>query len=294
MKLLVITQTVDKSDPVLGFMHRWLEEFGKNFEKVTVITLEKGEYNLPEIPVYSLGKEEGKSRLTYLLRFYKYIWQLRKDYDAVFVHMNQEYILLAGDIWRFMGKKVYLWRNHGEGSLLTRLSVFLSNKVFYTSPSSYTARFPKSYKMPVGIDTNFFKPDPHVRRIPDSVLFLGRISPIKKVLEFIDWVKTTPYSATIAGPILPKDKEYGEIVKHRVLDSKVRYIGPVTQSEALRLYQTHEIYVNKTEAGSFDKTIFEALACGCKLIVDNLDAQNINIEEHSLARLMERLKEEIR
>ncbi len=308
MKILIITQKVDRQDPVLGFMHRWVEELAKNFEKVTVICLEKGEYDLPGVKVLSLGKENFQFsifnfqsifeklifKLIFIFRFYKYIWEERNNYDAVFVHMNQEYVLLAGDLWRLMGKRVYLWRNHGEGSWLTNIAVLLSYKVFYTSPGSYTAKFKKAVKMPVGIDTDFFKPDPNVERIPGSVLFLGRISPVKKVLEFIDWLESTDYSATIAGPIPDRDKEYGEAVQHRVLhNEKIKYMGPVNQEEALKLYQSHEIYVNKTPAGSFDKTIFEALACGMKLRVDNPDAQNIRIEEHSLKKLMERLRREM-
>ncbi len=291
MRLLIITQKIDKSDPILGFFHRWLEEFAKNFEKITVICLEKGEFNLPSIKVLSLDKEKLKA----LWNFYKYIWQERRNYDAVFVHMNQEYVLLAGDLWRLWGKKVYLWRNHAKGNLLTRLAVLLSHKVFYTSPQSFTAKFKKSVQMPVGIDTDFFKPGPSVQRIQNSVLFLGRISPVKKVLEFIDWVEGTEYQTTIAGPILDKDKEYGKIVQSRTLHSrgKIKYVGSVNQEQALKLYQSHEIYVNKTPAGSFDKTIFEAAACGMKLIVDNPDAKNINVAEHSLKRLMEKLKEEM-
>ena len=298
MKLLILTQKVDKNDPVLGFFHRWIEEFAKNFEKVTVIALGVGEYNLPGIEVHSLGKERNGqhpmlAKIRYIWRVYKFIWQERSNYDAVFVHMNEEYVLLAGDIWRLLGKRIYLWRNHAKGNWLTRLAVLLSHKVFYTSPQSFTARFSKAVKMPVGIDTDFFKPDLSVVRIPNSALFLGRISPVKKVLEFIDWAIEKGYSGTIAGPILEKDKDYGEAVQYRVLDSKIKYIGPVNQEEVRNLYQTHEIYANFTPAGSFDKTIIEATACGCKLMVDNPDAKNINIKDHSLQALMDKMKAEL-
>ena len=47
MKLLIITQKVNKIDPILGFFHGWIIEFAKHFESITVICLEKGEYNLP-------------------------------------------------------------------------------------------------------------------------------------------------------------------------------------------------------------------------------------------------------
>ncbi|MBI1974286.1 MAG: hypothetical protein HYS51_00270 [Candidatus Zambryskibacteria bacterium] len=293
MRLLIITQKVDKNDPILGFFHRWLEEFVKNFEKVTVICLEKGEYNLPSnIKVLSLGKERKASKLGYILNFYKYIWSERKNYDAVFIHMNQEYVLLGWKFWKLWGKKIYLWRNHAKGNLWTRFAVLVSNKVFYTSPSSYTARFKKSVQMPVGIDTDFFKPDSSVVRIPNAVLFLGRISPVKKVLEFIDWVKENGCQATIAGPILPTDKEYGEQVKLN-LNDKIKFLGPVTQEEARRLYQSHEIYANFTPIGSFDKTIFEAHACGAKLFVKNPDVKNLNLEAYSLKVLMDKLKKEL-
>lgn len=296
MKVLVITQKVAKNDPILGFFHRWLEEFAKRYEFVTVIGLSLGDYDLPaNVKVLSLRKgtmiyHSIFNRFIYAWRFYKYIWQERNNYDAVFVHMNQEYALLGWKFWKLWGKKIYLWRNHAKGNFLTRLAVLFSDKVFYTSPSSFAAKFKKAVQMPVGIDTDFFKPNSSVSvmRMPNSVLFLGRISPVKKVLEFIYWVKSTPYVATIAGPILEEDKKYGEEVKKHLTD-KIKYIGPVDQNGALKLYQTHEIYANFTPAGSMDKTIIEAAACGMKLEVRNPDLKDFKVKDHSLKLLMDKL-----
>ncbi len=296
MKLLILTQKIDKNDPVLGFFHKWLEEFAKNFESIIVICLERGEYNLPaNVQVLSLGKEVSVSKFTYIKNFYKYVWQKRAQYSHIFVHMNQEYVILGWKIWKLLGKKIYLWRNHAKGNLLTRLAVLVSNKVFYTSPKSFTAQFKKAVQMPVGIDLDFFKPGPNISRTPNSILFLGRISPVKKVLEFIDWVEKESFDhITIAGPILFEDREYGEKVKERIRNNpKINLRGPMTQEEARELYQSHETYANFTPAGSMDKTIFEALACGMRLEVRNPDALHINIEEHNLKSLMSRLKQEI-
>ena len=306
MKLLVLTQKVDRKDPVLGFFHRWLEELSTRFEAITVICLGKGEYELPaNIRVFSLGKERGSSKLSRLLRFYALAWRERRSYDAVFVHMNQEYVLLMGDIWRLMGKSVYLWRNHAYGNALTRVAVSMVRKVFYTSPSSYTARFSNAVQMPVGIDTDFFSPEPSVARKPHSFLFLGRIGPVKRVLEFVEWFNTLggEATATIAGDALPKDREYEDEVKRRASD-RVSFVGPVDQRGARDLYRRHETYVNKTLAGSFDKTIFEAAACECKLALDNADLKELEamsgpeardyvVKNHSLGLLVERLKAEI-
>ncbi len=255
--------------------------------------------------ILSLGKEEGRGRLMYLLRFYRFIWKERKNYDKVFVHMNQEYVLLGWKMWKLLGKRVFLWRNHAQGSILTRLAVALAHKVFYTSPHSYTARFGNAVKMPVGIDTEFFKPDPLTERVPGSVLFLGRISPVKQVLEFVEWVNLHPeYSyVTVAGPALSQDRLYYEEVK-RMASHKIKFIGPVDQEGALRLYQSHEIYVNMTPAGSFDKTILEAAACAMKIKVGNEDLKFLEektpeetrafvIKNHNLELLVSKIKEEL-
>lgn len=278
-KLLIVTQKVDKRDPILGFFHRWIEEFAKYSESVIVICLEKGEYSLPQnVSVLSLGKEEGRSKAEYISNFYRHIWRKRDDYDAVFVHMNQEYILLAGLIWRIWGKKISFWRNHAKGNLLTRVAVWLSHRVFYTSPHSYTAKFSKSRMMPVGIDTDFFSPDDTIARVPNSVLFLGRISPVKNVHMFVDALdvlnkRGVAFIATIAGPVLERDREYATQIKEKIeksgLADKVNIIGPVDQEGARALYRSHELYVNLTPSGSMDKTIFEACASGMLLLAAN-------------------------
>lgn len=289
MKLLIVTQKVDRNDPILGFFHRWIEEFAKHCEQVTVICLSKGEYQLPNnVRVLSLGKEAGVGKFKYLWRFYKYIWQERNQYDVVFVHMNQEYVLLGWAVWRLLDKKIWLWRNHKMGSWLTGMAVRMSDRVFCTSPHSFTARFQKTELMPVGIDTDFFAPDPAITRRPNSVLFLGRIAPVKNVDIFIEALNLlhqsgVDFSATIAGPVLPQDEAYLQSLKDRVvkysLANKVEWIGVVSPQEARRLYCGYELYVNLTPSGSMDKTIFEAIACGATPIVANQDvAKLLNAE----------------
>lgn len=314
MKLLIITQKIDMHDSVLGFFHRWIQEFAKQFSKITVIALGVGRYHLPEnVRVFSLGKEKNVSQGTYILNFYTYIWRERKNYDAVFVHMNQEYVLLGGLLWKMFGKRIFLWRNHAKGNFLTSLAVFLSDKVFCTSSQSYTARFKKTQIMPAGIDTDFFKPDHAAQRRENSILFLGRISPVKKVLEFIDWLyhekkKGKFFQVTIAGSVLLKDVAYEKKVREKVAEcglvDEVSFLGTVTQEEALKLYQSHEVYINFTPSGSFDKTILEAAACETSVIVKNDNLKMLErkkgkalrdfvVEHHSLKFLCDKLQNEI-
>lgn len=297
--ILIITQTIDTNNPVLGFFHRWAKEFAKHCEKLTVICLEKGEYHLPEnVKVFSLGKEktadlresqhqnkfgtgQARRRLTrikYILNFYKYIWQERKNYDSVFVHMNQEYILLGGLIWKLLGKKTMFWRNHPVGNFLTDIAVFFSDKIFCTSKYSYTAKFKKIQIMPVGIDTELFKRKLETKKMSNSILFLSRISPIKKpdlLIESLNLLNKEEinFNALIVGNPLLKDKKYYQEIKDNVekynLSQKIVFRSGVANKETIEFYNKYEIFVNLSPSGMFDKTIFEAMACEALVLTSN-------------------------
>src|SRR6185436_17302826 len=138
MKLLITTQAIDQDDPVLAFFHRWVEEFAKNAEHVHVVCLKEGRHELPKnVTIHTLGKEDGRSRLKYIWRFYKYIWTLRHDYDVVFVHMNPEYLVLAGRLWRMLGKRIGLWYIHPRSSWRLRYGMPFVHKVFSASVESF-------------------------------------------------------------------------------------------------------------------------------------------------------------
>src|ERR1700727_851881 len=122
MNLLIVTQAVDLDDPILGFFHRWIADIARGCDRVHVICLKEGRHDLPEnVFVHSLGKENGRSRSKYARRFYRYIRMYRDEYDAVFVHMNEEYVLLGAPLWRLWGKRIVLWRNHKMGSWRTNI-----------------------------------------------------------------------------------------------------------------------------------------------------------------------------
>lgn len=272
MKLLIIAQKVDKNDPVLGFFHRWIEVFSKNYEKVTVICLFQGETDLPSnVNVLSLGKETGESRIKYLINFYKYIFKEKGNYDKVFVHMNQEYILLAGIIWKFMNKDVFMWRNHYSGSRLTDIASSFCKKVFCTSKYSYTAKYNKVEIMPVGVDLDNFQINNSIKRIPNSVLSLGRIAPSKNIDLLIDAIieiNNADIVTSVYGDPLPQDEVYYRGLKVKG-ENYIDFYPGVSNIETIKIYSANQIFVNMSSSGMYDKTIFEAIACGCLILASN-------------------------
>lgn len=274
MKLLVLTQAIDIDDPALGFFHSWVEEFSKRFEQIAVVCLKEGRHSLPaNVRVYSLGKESGASRLKYVSRLFRYAWSLRREYDAVFVHQNQEYVLLAGLLWKLLGKDVFFWRNHYAGSLFTSLACSLCRAVFYTSSHSYTARCAHAIPMPVGVDLSMFKTV--AERTPRSILFLGRIAPSKHPDVLIAALGLLAahgidFTASLYGPTLPHDKAYRESLVRRInelgIGRQVSLRDGVPHAETPQLYAAHDTFVNLSDSGMYDKTLFEAAASGCVVV----------------------------
>ncbi len=304
MNLLILTQKVDINDDVLGFFHGWIREFAKHYEKVTIIALGVGEYDLPKnVRVLSLGKElagkgrslgrseatekgaalkeqaPGMSKIKYIIRFYYYIWRERRNYDTVFVHMNQEYALLGGFVWKFLGKKVAMWRNHYAGSTLTRIAMALSDKIFCTSKYSFTATSKKAILMPVGIDMELFKKIEN-KKIENSVLFLARMSPTKKpdlIVEALHILRKegADFTANFYGNPLPIDIPYAESLKEKVkkyqLGDRINFKKGIPNTEAPHVYNIHEIFINPSPSGMYDKTIFEAMASESLILTSNLN-----------------------
>lgn len=279
MKLLILTQKMDRDDPILGFFHNWVLKLSERFESIIVICLQKGNFDLPDnVAVFSLGKENGGNRIKYVWNFYKDILKFRNQYDSVFVHMNQEYILLGGLFWKIFGRRVYLWRNHPKGSIFTKISVWLSDKVFCTSRFAFVAKYRKTSIMPAGIDIDQFRNSNPEARNPKSILFLGRISPIKKPDLLIEALKVLHnkqinFTCDFYGDSLPRDKAFYESLKNKVsgsgLGKIISFYKGVPNYKTPKIYNEHEIFINLTPTGSFDKTILEAAACGCLPIVAN-------------------------
>jgi glycosyltransferase involved in cell wall biosynthesis len=290
-------------DPVLGFFVRWIEELAKRVEQVEVICLKEGKHELPKnVHIHSLGKEQRtRNSGIYATRFLLLTWKLRNEYDAVFVHMNQEYILIAGWLWKLFGKRVYLWRNHYAGSWLTDFAASLCTKVFCTSKHSYTAKYKKTVFMPVGVDTDKFFLDEHVRRIPHSILFLARMASSKRPEMLIDALALLARSgiefiADFYGSPLPQDSAYYEGLKGKVrslgLENRISFYPGPPNYQAPDIFRAHEIFVNASPSGMLDKTIFEAVACGCAVLAASKDFAELAGQEFyfdSVSELNERL-----
>lgn len=291
MKLLITTQKVDLQDDILGFMHGWIKEFSRQFDQVTVICLFEGEHDLPEnVKVLSLGKNKlepkAKSqkskallRIKYSLNFYKYAWQERRNYDSVFVHMNSEYMLLGAWLWRWLGKKRGLWFAHYRPNWIAKIAFRLTEMIFTSTRKACAFDSEKVKVVGQGIDTEIFKPGSENVKEGKKILFLGRISPIKKIEMLIKAVGKLEKNVSLniigsPGEAEPeKDKAYFEGLQKQVkdleLETRVNFLGKIPFREIAQHYQSSDFFVNLTPTGSLDKTTLEAMSCKNVVLVCN-------------------------
>lgn len=266
MKLLIVTQAVDIHDPILGFFHRWIEEFSKRFESIEVICLKEGEHSLPDnVKVYSLGKENGGNSFMYAVRFLKLVWELRASYDRVFVHMNPEYIVLAGWFWKLWQKSVGLWYTHKTVNLKLRVAEFFSDIIFTASKESFRLSSKKVYVTGHGIDTNFFTPDPSIVR-DRHLLSVGRLMKSKRHDLAIRAAHKAGAELRIAGEGL--ERKNLEVLAHE-LKANIYFLGALTQEMLRDEYRRASFFIHTSETGSLDKTVLEAFASGCPVITTN-------------------------
>lgn len=281
MRLLIITQKADKNDSYFGFFHKWIIEFSKNFEEVLVICLYKGETSLPSnVRVLSLGKEIKISKISYLINFYRLILKERKNYDVVFVHMNQIYVVLGGLLWQLWRKPVFLWYVHKNVSTSLRIAEKFLTKVFTASKESFRLKSEKVKIVGHGIDTEVFKylPNDKERGII-SLVTLGRISPVKNIDLVIDVVSEInklgrKADLTIIGDPGTSDqisylRKLEEKVKDEDLSKLVKFIPGVPHGELPALLVGKNIFLNFSNTGSIDKAVLEAYFTGLKVLTTN-------------------------
>src|SRR3989344_3596976 len=282
MKLLIITKTVDANDQLLGFSVNWFRRFAERFDLVTILCLEKGEFDLPDnVKVISLGKDKKHSKIRQLFTFYFLLFTLRKQYDAAFSFMNAIWIVLGAWLWRLLNKKAYLWYAHKTITWKHHLAEKWADGIFTSTSEGFRIKSKKVMIVGQGVDTDLFKSSDKKQEGGDrlKILSVGRIASIKnyevllRALKILD-SQNIDFSLTVIGePVFLKDFEYEKrlkvIVSELGLDDKVSFLGKVAHDKLPSYYQTHTVLINLGKTGSLDKTIVEAMASGTTVISSN-------------------------
>lgn len=289
MKLLIVTQAIDRQHPILGFFHRWVEEFAKHCEQVHVICLEKGDFDLPaNVQVHSLGKEsKPASGIVYTWRLLQRAWQLRREYDAVFVHMIPEYVLAGAPVWLSLRKPVSLWYTHGTVSWALRAASLVVKNIFTADAEGMHLRSKKVVVTGHGIDLDQFKNLTTEKDL--DLLTIGRLTRSKNLHTMLDYFKAVhderpDTTLTIVGTTgSPDDEQYlAELqaqTKRLGLTEAVRFPGAITHADVPKWLSRAKVFVHTSTTGSLDKVLLEALAAGTPVVTTAPGASSLPLGE---------------
>jgi glycosyltransferase involved in cell wall biosynthesis len=286
MKLLIVTQIVDKNDDVLGAFHQWIRRFAEVFESVEVICLKLGAYDLPKnVHVHSLGKEEGGgNKARYSTRFFRYAVGLRDRYDAVFVHMNPEYVVMGGPLWRLLGKTIFFWFAHKHGGFMRKVALALTHRVVSVSKESFVESDSKKFiAVGHGIDPDVYSCQSDVRSqksdVRKAILSVSRLSPVKEYDLLIDAVRILRDShgrndflvRLIGGPANEGDRDYVARLKEKIasfgLTSAFDFVGPMPNKDLLPYLCGSTAAVSMQDGGGAGKSFLESMSCGVPTVV---------------------------
>lgn len=279
----------DESDPVLGFAVGWIRRLAAQCERVDVITMYRGAYELPgNVRVFSVGRERGLSKAARVANFYRHLLRLlaAHPYDACFAHMMPLFAGLAGPLLTARGIRTALWYTHRQRSMQLRAGLAMSWRVVSADATSFPYRTDKLRVIGHGIDTWFYSPPPPgplpqnegggVTRddVGSLVVQVGRLAPIKHQATTIAAVADTEARLALIGGVqadASRDYERGLVEMARALgmEEGCQFTGDAPAAEVREWYRRAAVAVNMSPVGLFDKAALESMACGVPTVVCN-------------------------
>jgi glycosyltransferase involved in cell wall biosynthesis len=285
VKLLLINFAMDPNSPVLAWQHSVARQLAARCERLVVLTERTADLELPAnvevhrvpriltTPLRLLG-------VRWLMNVPVWWWCARERFDAVFVHMNADWVYRLAPCWQRFRLPVLLWYAHGTVTSRLHRSLKHAACIVTSTPGGFRIPSPKVRIIGQGIDTHLFHP-PTVPCDSATIVAVGRVSRRKSVdlmVETLAWLKATmpqhPFRLRIVGPTLTRDDvaylaELRALVAVRNLTPWVSFDGPMPMSQLPEVYGSAFVHLNLSETGSMDKAILESLACGCPTLTSN-------------------------
>ncbi|MFQ5410465.1 MAG: glycosyltransferase family 4 protein [Anaerolineales bacterium] len=279
--MLYLTYKVDPHDTLVGHVVGWLRTLARRMDSIEVVCLAAGPAELPpNVSVHSLCKERGANRLARWLCFYRTVWGLRHQIEAVFCQFSPEYVIGVAPLARLCGWPITFWYTHRHVGLRLRLATALADRVLTATTDSFQLQTPKLRVIGHGIDTERFRPGPAQPAERPIVLAVGRRAPIKRYELLIDATRilTRDLGQNLQVRIVGGDEgsapsDYARQLQQRIdsagLSDVVKLVGALPFDRVTAEYRRASVHVNLCPTGGMDKAVLEGMASGVPTLVRN-------------------------
>lgn len=224
----------------------------------------------------------------------------------------------------FTVKAPYVVTSHGadlftlKGGMMTRLKSFILRQAAFITVVSEPMRqqalrlgitSDRVAVMPMGVDFDKFTPDSDVARNPNEILFVGRLVEKKGLAYLIRALDCVRHEIpgihlTVIG-FGPEEQALRTLAHELGLGAHVDFLGPKPHPELIGHYRRASLFVAPfIEAADGDQeglglVTIEAIACGCKALVgdvqatkdipiDRVDSRNINALSECIVQILQK------
>lgn len=274
MKLLIVTQAVDRKHPELGFFVDWIEaiRMHPDVESLRVIAFDRSDTIIPGVDIIRING----GKFAKLIAFWKTISS--DTPDVVLVHMTPAWLVSGWIIWVMRRVRMTLWYTHGSETTALRLATRLADEVYTATKAAFPIKSENVIELGHGIGDAYRA----VMRMPRpeqrfAYLAVGRVMKRKRALETLKLFKLIhdiePRATLTWIGDETRDPGYARMVRDFIpfigLSDVVRMNGPSDQASMPEAYATHDLLLHLSETGSLDKVVIEALASGCPVMSTN-------------------------
>ncbi len=134
-----------------------------------------------------------------------------------------------------------------------------------------------------GLDTEFFKPLPHVKKIKNSVIFVGNVEDRKKgvsyILRAIALTKNRVHLTIVDGGA-PNRRFVPHWIERFGINDRVTFMGKISNEKLVELYSRSEIALSPSLYEGFGFPAGEAMACELPVIASSAGALPEVVGEH--------------
>jgi glycosyltransferase involved in cell wall biosynthesis len=272
-RIVFVTQQINPAHPNLGAAVSMVRALAEQVDEIVVLALRAVGGALPSncrVWTFDASTQVGRGA-----RFEAALArELRPRPRALIAHMSPIYAVLAAPLCRPSGIPVVLWFTHWRDSRTLRLAERMSTAVATVDLRSFPFDSPKVHAIGHGIDVDGLPCRPDPGGTPLRVLALGRTSPAKGLVAIVAGVRLarergTPVELEIRGPSETPEERAHRTALESLAGDGVRVEAPVPRDELAAVFARTDVVVNAAEAGSLDKSVFEACASCVPVLASN-------------------------